>query len=153
MSVTETLIWEKRVQTPEETAEVAELFVREQLAPGDVVALRGDLGSGKTFFSKAVCRILETNEASSPTFTIVNVYEYADGLTVYHFDFYRIDLPAELLNLGLDDYFYGDGICLIEWPEKLGDLLPLKHYRLDFEPDADNPTGRTIRLHGIAPNK
>lgn len=151
MSATDRLIWEKRVNSPEETAAIAEVFVREQLAPGDVVALKGDLGSGKTFFSKAVCRTLETNEASSPTFTIVNVYENADGLTVYHFDFYRIEHPAELLNLGLDDYFYGDGICLIEWPEKLGDLLPPKHYRIDFEPDAENPFSRTIRLSEIAP--
>lgn len=153
MPVSETIVWEKRVHTPEETAAIAELFVREHLAPGDVIALKGDLGSGKTFFSKAVCRTLETNEASSPTFTIVNVYENADGLTVYHFDFYRIEHPAELLNLGLDDYFYGDGICLIEWPEKLGDLLPPKHYRIDFEPDSNNPNARTIRLFEIAPEK
>ncbi|MGH1365192.1 MAG: tRNA (adenosine(37)-N6)-threonylcarbamoyltransferase complex ATPase subunit type 1 TsaE [Calditrichia bacterium] len=143
---TETLIWQKEAVSEQETALLAEELVRDQLSPGDILALHGDLGSGKTFFCKAVCRALATNEASSPTFTIVNVYQNSSGLSVYHFDFYRIEHRAELQNLGLDDYFYDDGICLIEWPEKLGDLLPPSRYDLYLEPLPNNPGGRSLRL-------
>lgn len=145
-TVATTLIWQKKAVSEQETVLIAEELAREQLAPGDILALHGDLGSGKTFFCKAVCRALGTNEATSPTFTIVNVYENSIGLSVYHFDFYRIEHPAELQNLGLDDYFYDQGICLIEWPEKLGDLLPSSRYDLYLEPLPGNPNGRLLRL-------
>ena len=96
----------------------------EQARPGDIFCLEGDLGVGKTVFAKGFGRGLGIEEPiSSPTFTIV--HEYYDGrLTLYHFDAYRIDDPAELYEIGYDEYFYGDGVCLIEWPSKIEELIP-----------------------------
>jgi tRNA threonylcarbamoyladenosine biosynthesis protein TsaE len=87
----------------------------------------GDMGAGKTTFIKALCEQLGVKEAvTSPTFSIVNEYE---GTTaqVYHFDFYRLKNQEEALDMGYEEYFYSDNYCLIEWPEKIPDLLP-DHY-------------------------
>lgn len=92
--------------------------------PGDVIALRGDLGSGKTAFARGFIRALTApaEEVPSPTFTLVQTYSAA-GRTIYHFDFYRIDDPEEAWEIGIEEAFAG-GITLIEWPERLGGLLP-----------------------------
>lgn len=114
---------------PVETASVEEtVALGEQLAnhlqPGDIVALYGDLGAGKTHLVKGIARALGVEEAavSSPTFTIVQ--EYAGTLPIYHIDAYRVEHPDELYELGYEDYFYGDGLCLIEWPSRIELLLP-----------------------------
>ena len=84
----------------------------------------GDMGAGKTTFIKSFCRALGvTDVVSSPTYSIVNEYESAGG-PVYHFDFYRIKDIQEAYDLGYEEYFYGGGICLIEWPERVTELLP-----------------------------
>jgi tRNA threonylcarbamoyladenosine biosynthesis protein TsaE len=84
----------------------------------------GDMGAGKTTFIKSFCRVLGVKDVvSSPTYSIVNEYESANGL-VYHFDFYRIKDIQEAYDLGYEEYFYGGGICLIEWPERVAELLP-----------------------------
>lgn len=84
----------------------------------------GDMGAGKTTFIKSFCRALGvTDVVSSPTYSIVNEYESARG-PVYHFDFYRIKDIQEAYDLGYEEYFYGGGICLIEWPERVTELLP-----------------------------
>lgn len=89
-------------------------------------AFHGSMGAGKTTFIAALCRVLGMDdEASSPTFSIVNEYHSAEGgAPVYHFDFYRIETPEEALDLGLDDYFESDSLCLMEWPENVEPLLP-----------------------------
>lgn len=89
-------------------------------------AFHGSMGAGKTTFIAALCRVLGMDdEASSPTFSIVNEYHSAEGgASVYHFDFYRIETPEEALDLGLDDYFESDSLCLMEWPENVEPLLP-----------------------------
>ena len=94
------------------------------LAPGAVVALHGDLGAGKTQLAKGLAAGLGVDPAavSSPTFTLI--HEYAGTVPVYHMDGYRTRRPEEFLALGVEEYLYGDGVCLIEWPERLGDLLP-----------------------------
>lgn len=91
---------------------------------GDVLALVGDLGAGKTQFVKGFVRgVGSDDEVTSPTFTLV--HEYRGGrLPIYHFDFYRLDSPEAVLRLGLDEYLYGDGVCLIEWADRFRDLLP-----------------------------
>ena len=87
----------------------------------------GDMGAGKTTFIKALCAQLGVKETvSSPTFSIVNEYE-GDGHRIYHFDFYRIKSIQEAYDIGYEEYFYSGDICLIEWPEKIEELLP-EHY-------------------------
>ena len=92
------------------------------------IAFHGEMGAGKTTFISALCRVLEMeDEASSPTFSIVNEYrgpgvEEIDRIS--HFDFYRIESAEETLDLGLDDYFDSDALCLMEWPENVEDFLP-----------------------------
>ena len=93
------------------------------LKQGDVIAFFGELGSGKTCFIKGVCKGLGCeNEVSSPTFTIIN--EYEGKYPVYHFDFYRIDSEQEIFDLGYEEYFYGNGICLVEWAERSASFFP-----------------------------
>ncbi|GIV57997.1 MAG: tRNA (adenosine(37)-N6)-threonylcarbamoyltransferase complex ATPase subunit type 1 TsaE [Bacteroidetes bacterium] len=101
------------------------------LGPGDVVALYGDLGAGKTHLVKGIAAAhgVPGEAVSSPTFTLVNVYP---GRTcpLYHLDAYRIRHLDELFEMGIDEYLYGDGLCLVEWPERLGPLLPEATLRL-----------------------
>ena len=107
----------------EETFALGEKIGR-QAKPGQVITLVGDLGVGKTVFTKGLAQGLEITEpVSSPTFTIVQ--EYRDGrLPLYHFDVYRIGDPEEMEEIGYEDYFYGDGVCLIEWADLIEELIP-----------------------------
>ena len=103
------------------------------LRRGDVVALYGDLGSGKTQFVKGVCRTFKAHtSATSPSFVILNRYDGVDRsgneLLMYHFDLYRVKSITELYDLGYEEFLRGDGICLVEWAEMLGDLLPERRY-------------------------
>lgn len=108
------------------------------LKNGDIVALYGTLGTGKTVFSKGVIRALSKSniDVPSPTFTIVQSYDCDKGV-IYHFDFYRLKNPQEAFEIGIEDAF-SDGICLIEWPEKITSLLPKKHISVHFKIDGDN---------------
>lgn len=95
-----------------------------EAVPGQVYALNGDLGVGKTVFTQGVAKGLGIEGAvSSPTFTILQIYEEG-RLPFYHFDVYRIGCVEEMDEIGYDEYFYGDGICLIEWAELIEDILP-----------------------------
>lgn len=121
----------------QETLDIARNFAH-GLSAGDVVLLDGDLGSGKTHFVKGMALGLGGNADSvnSPSFSIVQSYEAK--IPIYHFDFYRIKSPQEALDLGLDDYLFGDGICAIEWPEKIKKLWPDSYYLVTIgtrEPD------------------
>ena len=92
--------------------------------PGEVYALLGDLGVGKTVLIQGVAKGLGiTGPVNSPTFTIVQVYEEG-RMPFYHFDVYRIEEPEELEEIGYEEYFYGSGICLIEWADRIRELLP-----------------------------
>jgi len=95
----------------------------ELLTGGEVIALQGELGTGKTRWVQGVAQGLGVNvHATSPTFTLVN--EYPGRLTLYHVDLYRIEQAAEALAFGLEDYLYGDGVCIIEWAERVAEVLP-----------------------------
>ncbi|MDO9680665.1 MAG: tRNA (adenosine(37)-N6)-threonylcarbamoyltransferase complex ATPase subunit type 1 TsaE [Bacteroidales bacterium] len=90
-----------------------------------VIALYGGMGAGKTTFTKALCRVLGVVDGvNSPTFNIVNEYRTDSGETVYHFDFYRIESIAEALDIGFEEYLYSGDLCIIEWPEKVEQILP-----------------------------
>lgn len=95
----------------------------EAVKAGDIVCLTGDLGVGKTVFTKGFAAGLGITEpVNSPTFTIVQ--EYNGRLPFYHFDVYRIADPEEMDEIGYEDYFFGQGVCMIEWAELIGELIP-----------------------------
>ena len=96
----------------------------QQALSGDIYCLSGDLGVGKTVFTAGFARGLDIKTAvCSPTFTILQVYEEG-RLPLYHFDVYRIADPDEMEEIGFDEYAFGEGVCLIEWGERIGDILP-----------------------------
>lgn len=105
--------------------------------PGDIYALKGDLGAGKTMFAKGLASGLGIAEhVGSPTFTIVQAYD-GGRLPLYHFDVYRIGDASEMYETGYEDYFFGDGICIIEWAELIDELLPgtAKHIIIEKNPE------------------
>ncbi len=105
---------------------------------GDVFALSGDLGAGKTQFVKGfVAGLTSSAEVTSPTFVLV--HEYEDGrLPAYHFDFFRLENTEAVLRLGFDDYVFGEGVSLIEWADRYPDLLPSHARWLSFELRSEN---------------
>jgi tRNA threonylcarbamoyladenosine biosynthesis protein TsaE len=111
-----------------ETKKIAASFAK-MLGPGSVVALEGELGAGKTIFVKGLAEALGySGEVTSPTFTLINVYNA--GTDIYHMDFYRLNNLREILDIGTEEYFYGDNICLVEWAGKMGDEFPEDSYKV-----------------------
>ena len=121
---------------PEETFEVGRT-IGMNAKPGQIYTLTGDLGVGKTVFTQGVAAGLGITEpVNSPTFTIIQ--EYEDGrLPFYHFDVYRIGNLEEMEEIGYDDYFFGQGICLIEWAELIEEILPEKRIEVTIEKDLE----------------
>ncbi len=107
----------------EETIALGKKFA-EEFSVGDVVCLNGDLGAGKTHFVKGIASYFGVDEGqvNSPTFTLIN--EYQGSISIYHFDCYRLESEHEALEIGTEEYFYGDGISIVEWPKKIGNLIP-----------------------------
>jgi len=127
-------------RSPEETQRLGEIIGNSAL-PGDVLLLEGKLGAGKTCLTQGIARGLGIGEyVLSPTFVIMR--ELYGRLPLYHIDLYRIDNIEESLDLGLDDYLYGDGICVVEWAEKALSILPRKHLMIRIGYLSD--TGRTF---------
>ncbi|MDP1676896.1 MAG: tRNA (adenosine(37)-N6)-threonylcarbamoyltransferase complex ATPase subunit type 1 TsaE [Bacteroidota bacterium] len=127
-----------------ETIEAGKVFAQ-QLIPGSVVALFGDLGSGKTRFAKGISNGLGlTENVTSPTFTIVN--EHIGGrIPLYHFDFYRLRTLSELDEIGFEEYIYGTGVCVLEWADMIQEKLPLKRFDVHFLL-GDNENDRIISI-------
>jgi|SRR4051812_33074202 len=99
-----------------------------------VVAFHGAMGAGKTTLIKALCEALGVvDTVSSPTFSIVNEYRTVKGEKIYHFDFYRIKSVDEAYDMGYEEYFYSKAYCFIEWPEKIGELMPLNYEKVSIE--------------------
>jgi len=110
-----------------------------EISPGDVLALTGDLGTGKTTLAKAIAEALGIQERiTSPTFTIVAEHE-GGRLPFYHFDVYRVHEEEELFEIGFDEYLDGEGVCVIEWADLVSDLLPgrTKWIRLEYASGED----------------
>jgi tRNA threonylcarbamoyladenosine biosynthesis protein TsaE len=109
----------------------------ENAKPGQVYSLVGDLGVGKTVFTKGMAAGLGITEpVNSPTFTIVQVYEEG-RLPFYHFDVYRIAEPEEMDEIGYEDYFYGEGVCLVEWANLIEELMPADTIHIRIEKDLE----------------
>jgi tRNA threonylcarbamoyladenosine biosynthesis protein TsaE len=134
--------------SPQETEAAGEVLGH-TLEAGAVVGLSGELGAGKTCFVQGVVRALGVRErALSPTFTLINEYRGARG-PVYHVDAYRTASETELADLGLAEYFDGDGVTLVEWAEKLGGLLPARAIHVHIA--GVGPEPRTITVRCAAP--
>ncbi len=123
--------------SPKETFELGRKIGLEAKA-GEIICLDGDLGVGKTVFTQGFAKGLGIDEAvNSPTFTIIQ--EYDEGrLPLYHFDVYRIGNPEEMYEIGYEDYFYGQGVCLIEWAKLIEELIPDEAKIVLIEKDLEN---------------
>ena len=120
-------------KSEEDTISFAKNFAKE-LQIGDIIILTGELGSGKTKFTEGILSYFGLeNEISSPTFTIVNEYDYKD-FPIFHFDVYRLEDSSEFYAIGGDEYFE-NGICIIEWGEIIQDALPKEYIHIQFEKD------------------
>lgn len=109
----------------------------------NVVALYGPMGAGKTTLVREICaRLGSEDTVTSPTFALINRYDTAEGNAIFHFDFYRIEREEEAFDMGYEEYFYSDGLCLVEWPEKVESLLPDDVMKVTITPTS--PTRRTI---------
>ncbi|MBQ3745285.1 MAG: tRNA (adenosine(37)-N6)-threonylcarbamoyltransferase complex ATPase subunit type 1 TsaE [Prevotella sp.] len=133
---------EIRINDLEHIREAARQFI-DAMGDQQVYAFYGHMGAGKTTFIKAICEELGVDDVvTSPTFAIVNEYTGADGTPIYHFDFYRIKKLEEVYDMGYEDYFYGNGLCFIEWPEMMEELLPDGATKVQI---TENPDGtRTV---------
>ncbi len=113
-------------------------YVSSSPLQSNIFAFFGPMGAGKTTFIKAICNALEvTDDVNSPTFTIVNEYRAGKGFPVYHFDFYRINKISEAYDIGIDEYFGAEGLCLIEWPEKIEEILPQECFKVTVSVNGD----------------
>ena len=130
------MIEEKICLSAEETENAGYEFAK-SLAAGDFVAMRGDLGAGKTAFVRGVARYLcPESRVSSPTYAIVNTYR--GKTTIYHFDMYRIDGEESLYSTGFFDYLDEDAICIAEWSEKIEEFLPVNAYYVAIDKLGEN---------------
>ncbi|NLV73854.1 MAG: tRNA (adenosine(37)-N6)-threonylcarbamoyltransferase complex ATPase subunit type 1 TsaE [Chloroflexi bacterium] len=122
----------------------------ELLVAGDVICLRGDLGSGKTCLTQGIGRGLRINETiNSPTFVLIREHQPSSGmLYLYHADLYRIDNPLEVVGLGLNEYFYGDGVTVIEWAERAGKYLPYECLWIELTKTGDAARSLAFRAVG-----
>jgi tRNA threonylcarbamoyladenosine biosynthesis protein TsaE len=121
-----------------ETILIAEKLAK-TLKPGDMIALSGDLGSGKTTFTKGIGKglgVKNPRRINSPTFVLIK--EYNGKIPLYHLDLYRLDNLEEIENLGIEEYIYGTGVTVIEWAEKIECLLPEKRVLVKFKIKGDN---------------
>lgn len=104
-----------------------------------IITFKGDMGAGKTTLIKEIVKILGINDVtSSPTFSLVNQYQSAANLIVYHFDFYRIENELEAMDMGIEEYLDSGAWCLIEWPDKIKNLLPLELQEVNIEIISEN---------------
>lgn len=128
----------KKISSSEKETEVIAEEYAAGIKPGEVVCLYGDLGAGKTQFVKGFVKAfgLAGNEVNSPTFTIIN--EYNGSIPVYHFDCYRLEHEEEALEIGAEEYFYGNGVCIIEWPERILGVLPDSRKEIQLKHIAKN---------------
>ena len=120
-----------------------------RLFPGAVVALIGPLGAGKTFLARAIAEglgVADSRVVTSPTFVLIQ--EYDGRLPIYHFDAYRLKAVREFADLGVGEYFSGDGVCLVEWADKVAETLPADHLRIELEVLGETRRRATVTAPG-----
>jgi len=126
----------KACATLEELPDVAQWILA--TISEDVILLKGAMGAGKTTLIKAMCSAMEVeDEVSSPTYSLVNEYYSPTHGTVYHFDLYRIEDESEAMDIGIEEYLYSGNKCLVEWPEKISNLLPYDTATVEITHDGD----------------
>lgn len=131
-------------RSPETTARIG-MMLGAMLRAGDVICLQGELGAGKTCFAKGVARGMGIKEpVTSPTFTLVN--EYQGDLPLYHLDVYRLEGPGDMDDLGYEEYFYGDGVALVEWAERVQEILPGERLDVIINRGTEDDECREIRM-------
>lgn len=136
---------EIRLNSLEETEEFG-IKLGRALRRGDILCLNGDLGAGKTTLTKSIGLGLGVEEyITSPTFALIN--QYSGRLPVYHFDVYRLENVEELFDLGFDEYFYGNGVCIIEWADKIDRMIPKERIVIDIE-KGNNLNERIFKFSG-----
>ncbi len=134
-----------KIKSIESINETAQQFI-EQIGEKKIFAFNGNMGAGKTTFIKSICEELGvTQTVNSPTFSIVNEYEAADGRIIYHFDFYRINKIEEAQEIGIEEYLYSGNLCFIEWSENIASLLPNSIINVNIEEIEDGVRNVTIR--------
>ena len=135
-----------RTHSPEETEAIGRKIAA-KLLPGDIIAYYGDLGAGKTAFTRGLAAGLGvTEQVTSPTYTIVN--EYLSGrMPLFHFDMYRLDSADDLFDIGWEDYLARGGVCAVEWSENVMDALPEDTVWVRIAREGD--TGRSITIEGV----
>lgn len=133
--------------SPAETQRLGEKLAG-LLQPGDVLLLRGDMGAGKSELTRGVARGLGVKgHVTSPTFTILQVYE--DGrMPLYHFDWYRLGNADELYELSMDEYLYGSGVAMVEWPDRAQEAIPQNHLEISMSPLSDDEREIILRPMG-----
>lgn len=119
-------------------SQAASLFI-EKIGDRHIFLFDGEMGSGKTTFIAEICRQLGADDDfGSPTFSLVNEYADSSGKPIYHFDLYRIESPQEAFNMGVEDYFSSGKLCLVEWPDRLGPLVPDEACEVSITINPDN---------------
>ncbi len=126
-------------KSEKQTREIAFEFAK-NLKKGDIIRLEGDLGAGKTAFTKGVCEFFNISGVTSPTYAYLNIY----GDFIYHYDFYRLSSGEDAERLGLTDYFNGDNICILEWAENIEDILPDGIKKVTIEKISENERRITL---------
>ncbi len=134
-----------KTHSPEETRALGEQLGK-TLKPGDVIALIGDLGTGKTCLTQGIARgvgIAPGEVVSSPSYILIN--EYKGTIPIYHIDLYRLENAAEIADLGLTEYIEADGICIVEWAERMAAALPMRCVRIDIRWEDENVRHFTVQ--------
>lgn len=133
-----------RTHSPEETQEIG-VQIGTQLRPGDVVALIGDLGAGKTCLTQGIAQgvgVYQDQTVNSPSYILIN--EYEGKIPIYHIDLYRLERLEDIVALGLEDYLEGDGICVIEWGDRMDELLPESHIQVTITAEDESTRAITV---------
>ena len=133
-------------KSTDQTLELGEKLAK-HLRKGDIVCLEGDLGSGKTTLIKGIAKGLHIapEKVNSPTFVLMNAYH--GRLPLYHFDLYRLEAVHEISSIGYEEFLYGDGVAVIEWAERLGQLMPKEYLRVELKHKGENE--RAIKLSAV----